>query len=125
MFRDVDRPLGGTFLTVDAGGVRAETYWQPRYREPLKATFDDAATLMWDTMRDSIRRRLEGAGRAGIIMSGGVDSTSVAAAASTLPQEPPAAYSAKSESSAGVATNGSTGRRSCTSRRGSTACRGP
>lgn len=94
LFRDVDRPLGGTFLTVDAGGVRAETYWQPRYREPLKATFDDAATLMWDTMRDSIRRRLEGAGRAGIIMSGGVDSTSVAAAASTLPQEPPAAYSA-------------------------------
>lgn len=94
LFRDVERPLGGTFLTVDAGGVRTAAYWQPRYREPLRTSFDDAAALMWETLRGSIRRRLDGAESPAVIMSGGVDSTAVAAAAATLPREPPAAYSA-------------------------------
>lgn len=94
LFRDVERPVGGTYLTVDAGGHRAATYWRPRYREPLDVDADEASSVMWEALRTSIGRRLRGEGRSGIIMSGGVDSTSVAAAATTLSLESPAAYSA-------------------------------
>ncbi|HLX20729.1 MAG TPA: asparagine synthase-related protein [Gaiellaceae bacterium] len=94
LFAGAERPLGGTYLTIDRSGIRTTTYWLPRFEEPLRIGVDEAAEILWEALRTSVRRRLTGVERPGIIMSGGVDSTAVAAAATTLDGEPPAAYSA-------------------------------
>ena len=94
LFEGVERPLGGTYLTISAGGIRRTTYWKPQYHDPPPLSVEEASQLLWDALRTSVGRRLAGVKHAGIIMSGGVDSTSVAAAATTLPFERPAAYSA-------------------------------
>lgn len=94
LFAGVERPLGGTYLAVDERGVRVTTYWKPRYREPLRIDADEATAVVWDALGKAVRRRLAGIESAGIIMSGGVDSTSVAAAATSLGFRSLRAYSA-------------------------------
>ena len=94
LFEGAERPLGGTYLTIDRSGIRTTTYWQPRFEEPLDVGADEAAEVIWNALRTSVRRRLTDVERPAIIMSGGVDSTAVAAAATTLAGETPSAYSA-------------------------------
>jgi asparagine synthase (glutamine-hydrolysing) len=85
----VERIAGGDRIVVDAGGVRTHAYWRPRYRRPEPLSVEDASELLWGALRQAVRRRLAGTEQAGIAMSGGVDSTAVAAAAVAEGARPP------------------------------------
>jgi asparagine synthase (glutamine-hydrolysing) len=83
-FADVQRLPPAHSLTVDAGTARQHRYWtlpvdgRIRYRR-----WHDYVEHFADLLRAAVDDRL-GAGRAGIWMSGGLDSTSIAAIATEI-----------------------------------------
>jgi asparagine synthase (glutamine-hydrolysing) len=79
------RRLGpGSALLLEAGSVRELAYWRPRYLAPLAGSGEHLATLVADALSTSVRRRVPAQGIAGVLMSGGLDSASVAALAADV-----------------------------------------
>jgi asparagine synthase (glutamine-hydrolysing) len=73
------RRLGpGEVLGFDAGGARRRRYWQPRFREPISASDRELGELLRAELERSISRRLDPAGGTGLLLSGGLDSASIA-----------------------------------------------
>jgi asparagine synthase (glutamine-hydrolysing) len=75
------RRLGAGHL-LEIEGTRAERrqFWEPRYRRPARRTRSEAASELWTSVAAAVRARIGTGERAGIIMSGGIDSSTVAAA---------------------------------------------
>ena len=84
-FRDVRRLPPAHTLSVSAKGLRAERYWFPpidgriRHRRPEEYV-EHFRTLMQAAVADRARTK-----RVGILLSGGLDSSSIAATARDLP----------------------------------------
>jgi asparagine synthase (glutamine-hydrolysing) len=57
------------------------TYWSPQYESPRSMDRAEAAAELWEALLGAIRLRTSDSSAIGIIMSGGVDSAAVAAAA--------------------------------------------
>jgi asparagine synthase (glutamine-hydrolysing) len=75
-------PLRGGHLLTLPGGVRSErAWWAPRYRAPESIELEEATELVRTAIRRSIARHIPPAGETGVLLSGGIDSTSVAALA--------------------------------------------
>jgi asparagine synthase (glutamine-hydrolysing) len=76
------RRLGpGAVLLLDHDGAREVTYWKPRFEEPLSATEPQLAAQMRAELDRAVARRTATEGLTGVLMSGGLDSASVAAVA--------------------------------------------
>jgi asparagine synthase (glutamine-hydrolysing) len=93
LYEGVRRLDPGTMLLLGAGGVRRRSYWQPRYCEPDLVDPIEAAEKVRAELERSVTRRLRSPGRVGVLMSGGLDSATVAALAATLSREEVSAYS--------------------------------
>lgn len=82
LYRDVRRLSPGHRMAADARGVRIDRFWD---LDPEARTFhpkdQDYVEHFLDLFRRAVSDRLD-AGPAGVLMSGGLDSTSVAAVAS-------------------------------------------
>ncbi|MBX2999488.1 MAG: hypothetical protein KF893_13310 [Caldilineaceae bacterium] len=75
-------------LTVDASGLRVERYWFPERLPTLHMNEAEAVETFLDLYRRAVAGRLAGAGKTGVMLSGGLDSGSAAAlAAERLRQE--------------------------------------
>jgi asparagine synthase (glutamine-hydrolysing) len=59
--------------------VALEPYWTPRYQGVLDVTREEAAEILREALRTAIRRRVSAGERVGVSLSGGIDSTAVAA----------------------------------------------
>ncbi len=95
MHEGVRRLAPATTLVLGPDGVRERRYWQPRYREPLDLPSPELAGELRGAIAKAVRRRFDGDGRAGVMMSGGLDSSAVAAVAADLaPEGRISAYSA-------------------------------
>jgi asparagine synthase (glutamine-hydrolysing) len=97
LYRGVQRLPAGHLLRLDRGGIRASRYWTPRYRGTLRGSRDELATGLREVLTEAVRRRLMPEDRTGVLLSGGLDSSSVAAVAMRLvdPElRPRTAYSA-------------------------------
>lgn len=87
-FADLRELAPGHFLVYDLGGtetgeVRTECYWPPEQIEPIRYAKDaDYVEQFRSLLTVAVRRRLPASGPASVLMSGGLDSTSVAAVAS-------------------------------------------
>jgi asparagine synthase (glutamine-hydrolysing) len=91
LFCGVGQLEPGTILIWDAGGgggdggdgaPRTARYWElPVGAAPAAATLDDAAARLRDALDDAVRVRLRADARVCVQLSGGIDSTSVAALA--------------------------------------------
>jgi asparagine synthase (glutamine-hydrolysing) len=78
------QPIGaGEYLPIQPGPIRYRRYWNLRYEPPLRLSFDEAAEGMWNALSQTVAARMNGAD-IGIIMSGGIDSSAVAAAATEV-----------------------------------------
>lgn len=76
-------------LTVEDGKVKTERYWRLSFKkENPKQTIDEAAERLRELMADAVRMRLVSDVPLGVLLSGGVDSSAVAAFASQASSEP-------------------------------------
>jgi len=81
LYEGVRRLDPGTALLFDRVGLREQTYWSPRFAEPLNAGEPQLAQRMRASLDRAVQRRIGNDGLTGVLMSGGLDSASVAALA--------------------------------------------
>lgn len=73
----------GSMLTAARGDVRVSRFWSPRFPPPDERVSDlrHAASTLRNLMEDAVERRLDGGGEAAVYLSGGLDSSLIAALA--------------------------------------------
>lgn len=71
------RPAG--MLALSRGGGREECYWRPRFEEPLDVPPEQIAVRLRGSLERAVQRQMSATGRTGVLMSGGLDSSSLAA----------------------------------------------
>ena len=95
MMAGVERVGAARMLELGRGGWRRSRYWRPEWRGTIDASWDELVEELRSQLRRTIRARLDGDERAGVILSGGVDSSVVLATAMGLEPRPELrAYSA-------------------------------
>lgn len=87
-FRGVRRLPAGHLLTVSETGVREEQYWDCAFEEEQDRGLDAYREEMRGLLTDSVQRRLVSDVPLGVFLSGGVDSTLLAALAAKATSEP-------------------------------------
>jgi asparagine synthase (glutamine-hydrolysing) len=81
LFEGVRRLNPGAVLLLDRAGARERRYWRPRYEQPLAGSSEQLAGVVAQGIGEAVRRRIAPDGLTGVLMSGGLDSASVAALA--------------------------------------------
>jgi asparagine synthase (glutamine-hydrolysing) len=94
LYAGIRRLNPGALLQLDRGGVREEPYWAPRFSEPLSESEPQLAARVRGALDRAVARRIAVDGLTGVLMSGGLDSASVAAVAATQAPGRVCAYSA-------------------------------
>ncbi|MGD9562319.1 MAG: asparagine synthase (glutamine-hydrolyzing) [Pyrinomonadaceae bacterium] len=89
LFRGVRRLLPGHFLKWKDGKVTTEQYWDLKF-EPKSTVTSEAETVAawYELFRESVRLRLMSDVPLGMFLSGGIDSSAIAAVMSELVDEP-------------------------------------
>jgi asparagine synthase (glutamine-hydrolysing) len=82
LFEGVRRLNPGAMLLLDRAGARERRYWMPRYEQPLAGSSEQLAGVVAQGLGEAVQRRIAPDGLTGVLMSGGLDSASVAALAS-------------------------------------------
>ena len=95
LYEGIERLEGGHLVRLENGGAQTVSYWGPRYAPPLSITRTEAAAKLVSALTRSVAASVPGGSRAGLQVSGGLDSSIVAAIACRLDQPPRdlAAYS--------------------------------
>lgn len=92
-FAAIHKVAPGRRLIVEGGALRVERYWDPNPREIRYPREEDYADRFREILQQAVTDRTRGAGSfVGIAMSGGLDSTSVAALARRAPDARVRAY---------------------------------
>lgn len=74
--------LAGHTLVLGRNGGSSLPYWSPVARSGLdRLDRREAAETLWESLRSAVQRRLSGRERPGVLLSGGLDSSAVLAAA--------------------------------------------
>jgi asparagine synthase (glutamine-hydrolysing) len=81
LYEGVRRLDPGTMLLLDRGGKRELRYWAPRFSEPLSESEPQLSEHVRASLQRAVARKLSADGLTGVLMSGGLDSSSVAALA--------------------------------------------
>ena len=90
LFRGVKRLLPGHVLTWRDGEVNVRRYWDVDFTKDASDTRDDKTYIkQWSELfRESVRLRLMADVPLGMFLSGGIDSSAIAAMMSTMVREP-------------------------------------
>lgn len=95
LYRGVGRLGAGRLLRFDRAGVEVRRYWAPSFSGCADLSPSAAPAASREALGAAIRRQLPAEGRCGVLLSGGLDSSTVAALARRqAPDRPPRAYSA-------------------------------
>jgi asparagine synthase (glutamine-hydrolysing) len=86
LYEGVHRLTGGHDLRVQGRRCSKVCYWRPHYSQPLPLGRDAAAEAVRAAVSEAVASRVAN-GESGILLSGGLDSTSVAAVAAGLEEE--------------------------------------
>jgi asparagine synthase (glutamine-hydrolysing) len=81
LYAGIRRLNPGSLLLIDRRQAREMRYWEPRFSEPLDAREPDLSRRMRQALDDAVNRRIDRQAPTGVLMSGGLDSASVAAVA--------------------------------------------
>lgn len=84
LYEGVRRLEGGHALVLDRDGSRRVRYWAPRYRGTLQISRDEAVRELKSKLQAAIELRTRGENSVGVLLSGGLDSSSVAALTADL-----------------------------------------
>jgi asparagine synthase (glutamine-hydrolysing) len=80
IWRSLRKLPRGCALAWEAGETRVWRYWEPAAGDGKRLDFDVTAARFWDEFRSSVARHRRSDVPIGVFLSGGVDSSSVAAA---------------------------------------------
>lgn len=94
LYAGIRRLDPGAMLLLDRGGVRERHYWTPRFSEPPAESEPHLAAQVRAALDRAVDRRIAADGLTGVLMSGGLDSSSVAAVAATRAPGRVSAYAA-------------------------------
>ena len=83
LYEGIRRLEPGGALLLDRHGTRMKRYWTPRFQEPLERGEVELARETRAVLDLAVRRRLDSQGTTGLLLSGGLDSASVAAIAAS------------------------------------------
>jgi asparagine synthase (glutamine-hydrolysing) len=84
-YRDIYRLLPGNLISVTREGLKVKQYWQPDLKREIRFPRDEEYVQAFDELFERVvRDQLRSATPVGVMMSGGFDSTSVAATAARL-----------------------------------------
>jgi asparagine synthase (glutamine-hydrolysing) len=81
LYSGIERLGAGEMVVLEPGGAHTKRYWQPRYEEPLDVSGSELAERVHDGLKLAVGRRLAAGAPTGILLSGGLDSSAVAAVA--------------------------------------------
>jgi asparagine synthase (glutamine-hydrolysing) len=81
LYEGVRRLDPGSMLLLDADGIREQAYWTPRFSEPESESHEQLAERVQAQLQRAVSRRIAASEPTGVLMSGGLDSASVAALA--------------------------------------------
>lgn len=79
LYEGVERLGPGEMLRFGPGGVTRSRYWEPRFKEPLELSAGEWAARVREALRVAVERRLDPEAGTGVLLSGGLDSASIAA----------------------------------------------
>ena len=79
LYSRVHRLGPGEILTFGRRRTTRRRYWIPRYEEPRLQSGEQLAQQICSELKRSTSRRISGKGKTGVLMSGGLDSGSIAA----------------------------------------------
>jgi asparagine synthase (glutamine-hydrolysing) len=97
LYSEVEELPPATYLALGPEGARTVKYWRPRYQQRPLRTPAEAGQLIDASLRLAVERRSVGGGPSAVLLSGGIDSATVAGvSAACLPaaERPRRAYSA-------------------------------
>ncbi len=97
LFAGVHRLPAAHVLTLGTRTPSPRRWWSPRYRRPRKADPAEQAERLRDTLRVAVQRRASTAADSGVLLSGGLDSSTIGAVATKLlpdDRRPARSYSA-------------------------------
>jgi asparagine synthetase B (glutamine-hydrolysing) len=80
-YAGVQRMALGVALQIDMDGVAESPYWRPEYAPPERISRAELVSGLWEHVEAAVARRLVRGGRTAVMMSAGVDSSTVVAAA--------------------------------------------
>jgi asparagine synthase (glutamine-hydrolysing) len=81
LYAGIHRLNPGSMLLLDRGGAREASYWAPRFADPVSASEPQLAHQVRATLDRAVALRISDGGLTGVLMSGGLDSSSIAAVA--------------------------------------------
>jgi asparagine synthase (glutamine-hydrolysing) len=84
LYESVERLAPGHLLPLGAGAGASRRHWQPRTAAPSISAPDAAAEALRAAMAASVERALRGVDAPGVMLSGGLDSSSIAALTPTV-----------------------------------------
>jgi asparagine synthase (glutamine-hydrolysing) len=93
LYEGVRRLDPGSMLLLDADGIREQAYWTPRFSEPKSESHEQLTERVRAQLQRAVSRRIAAPEHTGVLMSGGLDSASVAAMAAAQAPGAITAYS--------------------------------
>lgn len=81
LYEGVRRLNPGAALLLDRRGTREVGYWSPRFAEPLSDSEPGLAQRVRASLESAVALRISPDGLSGVLMSGGLDSSAIAAVA--------------------------------------------
>jgi asparagine synthase (glutamine-hydrolysing) len=95
LYRGVSRLGGGRLLTMDRGGIDVRRYWAPSFNGSKRLSRSEGTEAAREALAAAVRRQVPADAHCGVLLSGGLDSSTVAALARRRLGGPgPHAYSA-------------------------------
>jgi asparagine synthase (glutamine-hydrolysing) len=89
IYEGVNKLSAAHTLTLHNGEIKIERYWQLSFKKQTPGpTVDEAAATLRELLSDSVRMRLASDVPLGVLLSGGVDSSTVTALAARASSEP-------------------------------------
>ena len=85
--RQIKRLCAGEYAVVDADGLQLHTYWRLTHAPIFEGTKDDAKIGVLQLMRESVANCLQSDVPVAVLLSGGIDSSAIAAMAKETGRE--------------------------------------
>lgn len=83
-YTDIRAVLPGEYVSISSDDINTRRYWDLEQHEHRLHTTDSLEEILYDLIHEAIKCRLRGVNPSGIMLSGGVDSTTVAGIAATM-----------------------------------------